>query len=130
MDMDGANTMMTMTPDLLGIHALAAVLRAIPQGRAWEHVERDVAVVLGKDAGAVPWRTVINDASRTLEVLVVDDLAFHSLVGIVVVEIPGGHEWHTERCWPAKRSRPNVSACAVSGSSSREKDKNHERQPR
>ena len=68
--------MMTMTPDLLGIHALAAVLRAIPQGRAWEHVERDVAVVLGKDAGAVPWRTVINDALNQ-QVLVLDETGWH-----------------------------------------------------
>lgn len=66
----------TMNPAELGIHALAAVLRAIPQGRAWEHVERDVAKVLGKDAGTVPWRTVINDAINQ-RVLVRDASGWH-----------------------------------------------------
>ena len=52
----------TMNPEVLGIHALAAVLRVRPHGRALDDISLDVAKVLGKDAEMVPWRAVLRDA--------------------------------------------------------------------
>ncbi len=51
-----------MNSHLLGIHALAAVLRAIPQARSLESVANDVAAVLGDLCSEIDWRRVVNEA--------------------------------------------------------------------
>lgn len=63
-------------PVLLGIHALAAVLRAVPRGRALVHVVSDAAAVLGEHSSDVPWRQVINDA-LTQRVVALDATGWH-----------------------------------------------------